>query len=56
MENNIILKDSSSRKTWITPKLEVLEVQATYAEEGYWEFKEFNGFWKRNFVSTSVES
>lgn len=39
----------------MTPKLEVLDIEQTHAED-YWEFKEFGSFWKRNFVSTSVES
>lgn len=56
MKKNIISEESNRRKLWIAPKLDVLDIEQTYAEDKYWEFKEFNGFWKRNFVSTSVES
>ncbi|MNC51924.1 hypothetical protein D3C75_1012420 [compost metagenome] len=56
MEKDVNQADSGSRKIWMTPKLEVLGIEQTYAEDDYWEFKEFNGFWKRNYVSTSVES
>lgn len=56
MEKEVISADSCSRKLWVTPQLEVLNIEQTHAEDNYWEFKEFNGFWKRNFVSTSVDS
>ena len=56
MEKDVYSTDSSSRKIWMTPKLEVLDIEQTHAEDNYWEFKEFGGFWKRNFVSTSVDS
>jgi hypothetical protein len=56
VEKDVYSADSISRKIWMTPKLEVLDIEQTYADDNYWEFKEFNGFWKRNFVSTSVES
>lgn len=56
MEKELPIAACTNKKEWMTPQLEVLNMKHTYADDGHWEFNEFDGFWKRNYVSTSLES